>query len=131
MIKIFSSFRVAAENDIGMSAPSKESFQTMTHRESKRSSTFFPSSSSSSRLPSRFILLSCEIVFTSQKLIMRKTTFTFSVWLFYECQDFYNFATKNLFLDHFYPVMVKWSNIRAILIRAYLIFVKFGHHRTN
>ena len=31
----FASFRVAAENDIGWSDPSKESFQTMTHRESK------------------------------------------------------------------------------------------------
>ena len=29
------SFRVAAQNTIGHSAPSKESFQTQTHRESK------------------------------------------------------------------------------------------------
>jgi len=38
------SFRVAAENDIGWSDPSKESFQTMTHREKPASAPTFTKS---------------------------------------------------------------------------------------
>ena len=37
------SFRVAAQNQIGSSLPSKESFQTQTHRERKILCHFYPS----------------------------------------------------------------------------------------